>query len=636
MNNLEKQHYKMYKAGKHWMFATVTTLTLTGGIWLGQQTIQADTTEANLAVATSDEATKSTTDAEPAPVNEPATGQQSTATAAQSMTDTTPASTKADAGDANLSNTPPQQAESEQPAVSTQETNQLPATNDANATKPSPDQASAEPTATVHDEKPTEAATETTPAPSAATSPVVSLAATPSEPTTGTWGTAHWTFDGETLTFDQGGVLGSGLNRGEIDNFRDQVKYINFAAKVEAPQDSSKLLANFSNLIKFDNMHNLNTSQVTNMYGMFSNNISLESLDLSTFDTQKVTTMQYMFRDVRKVTSLDLSSFNTSKVVSMRSMFGVMSSLISVNVSSFDTSNVVDMSGMFFVNNSLETLDLSNFNTSRVTTMQEMFWSDYSLKKLDLSNFDSTRAIRQSMFSGTSSLSQLRIGVNTDLSNSSLATPFVTKTFEYDGQLRKVAYSNWVNMDSPSYQTSETPTNSFPGNWVWNYGLANQQSITGQDVKIYTGATVSNDPATYGAKATDKDGNELPVTVDTSQVDNQKPGTYDVTLSTSDGQKKVVQVTVLQNQQSITGQDVKIYTGEAVSNDPATYGAKATDKDGNEIPVTVDTSQVDNQKPGTYDVTLTTADGQTKIVQVTVLANQQSITGQDVKIYTGE
>ncbi|WP_157780099.1 BspA family leucine-rich repeat surface protein, partial [Fructilactobacillus florum] len=499
MNNLEKQHYKMYKAGKHWMFATVTTLTLTGGIWFGQQTIQADTTEANSAIATSDEATKSTTDAEPAPVNEPATEQQSTATAAQSMTDTTPASTKADAGDANLSNTPPQQAESEQPAASTQETNQLPATNDANATKPSPEQASAEPTATVHDEKPTEVATETTPAPSAATSPVVSLAATPSEPTTGTWGTAHWTFDGETLTFDQGGVLGSGLNRGEIDNFRDQVKYINFAAKVEAPQDSSKLLANFSNLIKFDNMHNLNTSQVTNMYGMFLSNISLESLDLSTFDTQKVTTMESMFRDVRKVTSLDLSSFNTSKVISMSSMFGLMSSLTSVNVSSFDTSNVVDMSGMFFVNNSLETLDLSNFNTNRVTTMQEMFWGDYSLKKLDLSNFDSTRAIRQSMFSRTSSLSQLRIGVNTDLSNSSLATPFVNETFEYDGQLRKVAYSNWVNMDSPSYQTSETPTNSFPGNWVWNYGLANQQSITGHDVQIYTGATVSNDPATYGA-----------------------------------------------------------------------------------------------------------------------------------------
>ena len=65
----------------------------------------------------------------------------------------------------------------------------------------------------------------------------------------------------------------------------------------------------------------LNTSEVTNMEGMFYYCMSLMRLDLSSFNTAKVTDMGYMFYGCMWLTSLDVSSFNTAKVTNMESMF---------------------------------------------------------------------------------------------------------------------------------------------------------------------------------------------------------------------------------------------------------------------------------------------------------------------------
>ena len=65
-----------------------------------------------------------------------------------------------------------------------------------------------------------------------------------------------------------------------------------------------------------------NTSNVTSMYGMFSNCNSLTSLDLSSFDTSNVTDMTDMFYNCGSLTSLDLSGWNISKGTIMNdSMF---------------------------------------------------------------------------------------------------------------------------------------------------------------------------------------------------------------------------------------------------------------------------------------------------------------------------
>ena len=137
---------------------------------------------------------------------------------------------------------------------------------------------------------------------------------------------------------------------------------------------------NKSNIKSIKKLKGLDTSKVTNMYGMFYQCSSLTSLDLSNFDTSKVTDMSGMFNSCSSLTSLDLSNFDTSSVTNMSSMFWCCSSLTSLDLSSFNTSKVTNMYSMFDTCSSLTSLDLSNFDTSKVTNMSYMFSGCSSLK----------------------------------------------------------------------------------------------------------------------------------------------------------------------------------------------------------------------------------------------------------------
>ena len=146
----------------------------------------------------------------------------------------------------------------------------------------------------------------------------------------------------------------------------------------------------FANLTIIEGIKNLNTSNVTDMSGMFEGCSSLTSLDLSNFDTSNVTDMGGMFYGCSSLTSIDLSNFDTSKVTNMVYIFYDCSSLTSLDLSNFDTSNVTNMAYMFCDCYSLTSLDLSNFDTSNVTNMAYMFIVCSSLTSIDLSNFDTS------------------------------------------------------------------------------------------------------------------------------------------------------------------------------------------------------------------------------------------------------
>ena len=133
-------------------------------------------------------------------------------------------------------------------------------------------------------------------------------------------------------------------------------------------------------------LSNFNTSNVEMMDNMFSFCSSLTSLDLSGFDTSKVTRMDSMFSDCSSLTSLDLSNWNTSKVYVMASMFFGCSSLTSLDLSNFNTTNLQYIKGMFSDCSSLTSLDLSNWNTSKVEAMDDMFWNCSKLTNLTLGN----------------------------------------------------------------------------------------------------------------------------------------------------------------------------------------------------------------------------------------------------------
>ena len=160
-----------------------------------------------------------------------------------------------------------------------------------------------------------------------------------------------------------------------------------------------------------------NTTNVTNMYQMFSGCSSLTNLDVSSFNTSNVTNMNNMFEECEALTSLDVSGFNTSKVTYMSSMFERCKALTSLDVSSFNTSNVTYMTSMFRDCSSLTSLDLSSFNTSKVTTMTSMFSYCSSLTSLDLSSFNTSKITNMSyLFDDCTKLKNLNIS-NFDFTN---------------------------------------------------------------------------------------------------------------------------------------------------------------------------------------------------------------------------
>jgi len=162
------------------------------------------------------------------------------------------------------------------------------------------------------------------------------------------------------------------------------------------PTSAYSWFQNMRSLETIEGLHNLNTSEVTNMASMFEDCDKLTSLDLSHFNTAKVTTMAKMFYFCYRLTSIDLSHFNTAKVTDMFGMFDCCSELTSLDLSSFNTANVTDMSMMFLRCNDLTTLDLSSFNTSKVTNMSKMFSQCHDLRTIYVGSAWSTDAVTNS------------------------------------------------------------------------------------------------------------------------------------------------------------------------------------------------------------------------------------------------
>ena len=162
------------------------------------------------------------------------------------------------------------------------------------------------------------------------------------------------------------------------------------------PTTTVNWFSDMPHLVTITGMNYLNTSEVTNMRGMFRYCSDLPSLDVSRFNTSLVTNMCDMFENCHTLTNLNLSNFNTSAVTDMSNMFHGCNNMASLDLSSFNTANVTDMSGMFAYCNGLASLDLSNFNTSQVTNMSEMFSNCQGLTSLNLNNFNTAMVTNMS------------------------------------------------------------------------------------------------------------------------------------------------------------------------------------------------------------------------------------------------
>ena len=148
----------------------------------------------------------------------------------------------------------------------------------------------------------------------------------------------------------------------------------------------------------------IDTSNVTNMYGMFSNCSNLTAIPL--LDTGNATNMQIMFGGCSNLTSIPL--LDTSNVTDMDGMFSGCSGLTTIPL--IDTSNVTDMRVMFSGCSNLTTIPL--LDTSNAVSMYYMFNQCSSLvtvPQLNTSNLeDGVQYISsgmQNMFSGCIALS---------------------------------------------------------------------------------------------------------------------------------------------------------------------------------------------------------------------------------------
>lgn len=173
---------------------------------------------------------------------------------------------------------------------------------------------------------------------------------------------------------------------------------------IYANENSTGLFAGMENLEKIDNIEGLDFSESKRLGALFYDVISLEEIDLTSFNTSNAIDMSNMFAYTSSVSKLEVSSFDTSKVNDMYGMF-MGSSVKNLDLSNFDTSKVVTTSYMFANDSNLKTLNLSGMNTQSVFDMSFMFYGLGSLKELDVSSFDTSNVIRMNgMFAGDSEL----------------------------------------------------------------------------------------------------------------------------------------------------------------------------------------------------------------------------------------
>ena len=215
--------------------------------------------------------------------------------------------------------------------------------------------------------------------------------------------------------------------------------------------NSTNMAGVFSNCqsIRSIDLSSFKTSSVSNMSNMFRRCWVLENLDLTSFNTSSVQDMSGMFLSCNALKSLDLTSFNTSNCSSIQFMFQDCTSLITLDISSFDTRNIHDMSKLFQNCRSLQQIDVSNFNTSNVTTFASMFEDCWSLNSIDMSNLNTSQVITMDAICyGCTNLTNAKFN---NLSNDRLTN--LNSMFRGCQSLKNVEFTNFntSNVENYSY-----------------------------------------------------------------------------------------------------------------------------------------------------------------------------------------
>ena len=153
-------------------------------------------------------------------------------------------------------------------------------------------------------------------------------------------------------------------------------KTLKLEGKIYAEGDLSFLFKN-AKLSNIGNLSELDTSNVTNMRGMFyQSEIEGDINSLKSWDVSNVTNMQNMFSYSKFTGNLDgLASWNTKKVTDMSGLFNNSKFNSDINgLKKWDVSNVTNMQSIFAYSNFTGTLEaLKDWKVDKVDNMYAMF-----------------------------------------------------------------------------------------------------------------------------------------------------------------------------------------------------------------------------------------------------------------------
>ena len=92
--------------------------------------------------------------------------------------------------------------------------------------------------------------------------------------------------------------------------------------------------------------------------------------------------MRRMFQGFWGPENFELPMFDTSNVTDMFGMFDSLNHVKNINISNFNTENVTNMYSLFALSYDIETIDITNFNTKKVRIMDTFFYRNYQLKTI--------------------------------------------------------------------------------------------------------------------------------------------------------------------------------------------------------------------------------------------------------------
>lgn len=178
-----------------------------------------------------------------------------------------------------------------------------------------------------------------------------------------------------------------------------------------------RFFANLTSLRSIEGLENLVPSS-DSIAGMFSGCAAsaLNSLDFSKINTSDIVDMSGLFSDCKNLRKIDISDLNASKVEDMSHMFEGCSSLQSVELPGRKPTLLRTTAQMFRNCTSLKTINLSALSgagRSTLSSTQGMFAGCSALEYADLLQFDFTHALNMSsMFSDCSSLKNVYLAGN--------------------------------------------------------------------------------------------------------------------------------------------------------------------------------------------------------------------------------